>query len=134
MFNLYIFTRDLRIFDNSGLYFCQLNYNNIIPIFIFTPEQIGKQNNFRSNNSIQFMYESINQMSQHTNSSISIETRSNLMEIISFAVNQGVTQTNGDLIESNIMTAIVDATHRIMASFSDIDVSQLGVRQSSQSI
>lgn len=38
--NLFIFRRDLRIIDNNTLTYCinKLKLNNIIPIFIFTPE------------------------------------------------------------------------------------------------
>jgi deoxyribodipyrimidine photo-lyase len=56
---LFIFRRDFRIKDNKGLNFAILTYDNITPIFIFTPEQIGKQNDYRSNNAIQFMIESL---------------------------------------------------------------------------
>jgi deoxyribodipyrimidine photo-lyase len=58
-YTLFIFRRDLRIIDNTGLNFAMKKYNNIIPMFIFTPEQIGKQNKYRSDNAIQFMCESL---------------------------------------------------------------------------
>ncbi len=67
MYNLYIFTRDLRIIDNNGLYFCNSHYSHIIPMFIFTPEQIGIQNSYKSNNSIQFMYESLHDLNKELN-------------------------------------------------------------------
>jgi len=56
---LFIFRRDFRIKDNKGLNFAIKNSDIVLPIFIFTPEQIGKQNDFRSNNAIQFMIESL---------------------------------------------------------------------------
>ena len=58
MHSLYIFRRDLRIADNKGLIYANKNYKNIIPIFIFTPEQV-LTNKFKSNNAIQFMCESL---------------------------------------------------------------------------
>lgn len=58
--NLFIFRRDLRLQDNIGLNFAMENFKNIIPIFIFTPEQIDKNKNiFFSENAFQFMIESL---------------------------------------------------------------------------
>ena len=58
-YTIYIFRRDLRLFDNTTLLKISKNYPNIIPIFIFTPEQISKKNIFYSNNAVQFMIESL---------------------------------------------------------------------------
>jgi deoxyribodipyrimidine photo-lyase len=58
-YTLFIFRRDLRIVDNKTLNFAMRNYENIIPIFIFTPEQVTNKNKFKSNNAIQFMIESL---------------------------------------------------------------------------
>lgn len=58
-YTLFIFRRDLRLFDNIGLYHAIQNYEKIIPIFIFTPEQVTNKNKFKSNNAIQFMIESL---------------------------------------------------------------------------
>ena len=60
-YSIFIFRRDLRIIDNNSFKFAVENCNNIIPIFIFTPEQI-KDNNFKSNNAIQFMIESLKEL------------------------------------------------------------------------
>jgi deoxyribodipyrimidine photo-lyase len=38
------------------------NFKNIIPIFIFTPEQISSKNKFKSDNAIQFMIESLKEL------------------------------------------------------------------------
>lgn len=59
VYTLFIFRRDLRLQDNIGLYTCINQYSNIVPIFIFTPEQITKKNKFRSDNAVQFMIESL---------------------------------------------------------------------------
>lgn len=56
---LFIFRRDLRIVDNNGLNFLSELCNNIYTIFIFTPEQVGSANKYKSNNSVQFMIESL---------------------------------------------------------------------------
>lgn len=56
-YTLFIFRRDLRIIDNTAL-IKAAEYGNVIPIFIFTPEQI-KNNPYASDNAIQFMCESL---------------------------------------------------------------------------
>lgn len=61
-FNIFIFRRDLRLNDNNGLNFAMSNFENIIPIFIFTPEQISSDNKFKSDNAIQFMIESLKEI------------------------------------------------------------------------
>lgn len=58
---LFIFRRDLRLIDNNGLIFADKTFSNIIPIFIFTPEQI-KNNKYKSNNAVQFMCESLKEL------------------------------------------------------------------------
>jgi deoxyribodipyrimidine photo-lyase len=61
---LFIFRRDFRIIDNNGLNFLSNICNNIYPIFIFTPEQVGNSNQYKSNNAIQFMIESLEDLSK----------------------------------------------------------------------
>ena len=61
---LFIFRRDLRIIDNNGLNLLNEKCKNIYTIFIFTPEQVGSGNKYKSDNSIQFMIESLNDLSQ----------------------------------------------------------------------
>ena len=56
---IFIFRRDLRLFDNIGLIKALKTCDHIYPIFIFTPEQITDKNEFKSNNAIQFMIESL---------------------------------------------------------------------------
>jgi deoxyribodipyrimidine photo-lyase len=56
---LFIFRRDLRIVDNNGLNFLSELCNNIYTIFIFTPEQVGSGNKYKSDNAVQFMIESL---------------------------------------------------------------------------
>ncbi len=56
---LFIFRRDLRIVDNNGLNIANESCKNIYPIFIFTPEQVGSGNKYKSDNSVQFMIESL---------------------------------------------------------------------------
>ena len=56
---LFIFRRDLRTVDNNGLNLLNSNCENIYAVFIFTPEQVGDQNEYKSDNAIQFMIESL---------------------------------------------------------------------------
>jgi deoxyribodipyrimidine photo-lyase len=64
MLNLFIFHRDLRIIDNTTLIEQINNEENIIPIFIFTPEQINqKKNKYFNHASVQFMIESLHDLS-----------------------------------------------------------------------
>ncbi len=55
---LFIFRRGLRIHDNTGLMAALEDSKTVIPIFIFDTKQVGK-NPYKSNNSIQFMVESL---------------------------------------------------------------------------
>jgi len=56
---LFIFRRDFRIIDNTGLNKLNTLCKQVYTIFIFTPEQVGNQNNFKSDNAVQFMIESL---------------------------------------------------------------------------
>jgi deoxyribodipyrimidine photo-lyase len=60
---LFIFRRDLRIIDNNGLNLLNEKCNNIYTIFIFTPEQVGSGNKYKSDNSVQFMISSLEDLS-----------------------------------------------------------------------
>ena len=63
--NIFLFHRDLRLVDNTTLIHQIKEMGNVIPIFIFTPEQINpKKNSYFSNNSVQFMIESLHELSE----------------------------------------------------------------------
>lgn len=55
---LFIFRRDLRLEDNTGLSFALENSQEVILCFIFSPEQI-EDNPYRSDHCLQFMIESL---------------------------------------------------------------------------
>jgi deoxyribodipyrimidine photo-lyase len=67
---IFIFHRDLRIVDNIGLYESSKLCKKLVPIFIFTPQQISAENKFRSQNAIQFMIESLDDLDQATGSKL----------------------------------------------------------------
>lgn len=56
---IFIFRRDLRLHDNTALIQALNNAKMVIPCFVFDPRQIGKENAYASNNCIQFMIESL---------------------------------------------------------------------------
>jgi len=56
---LFIFRRDLRLADNNGLALALAQSELVIPCFIFDPRQVGAKNDYRSENAIQFMVESL---------------------------------------------------------------------------
>lgn len=58
---LYIFRRDLRIKHNLAIYNALSECDKVLPIFIFTPEQI-KKNPYKSEHAIQFMIESLDDL------------------------------------------------------------------------
>lgn len=56
--SIFIFRRDFRLYDNNGLNKALQESKEVIPCFIFTPEQI-KNNDYKSDNAVQFMMESL---------------------------------------------------------------------------
>ncbi len=59
---LFIFRRDLRIQDNIALNLASEQCKHVYPVFIFTPEQVTDKNKFKSDNAIQFMIESLDDL------------------------------------------------------------------------
>lgn len=56
--SLFIFRRDFRLEDNTGLIYALNHSETVIPAFIFTPEQID-HNSYRSDHCLKFMIESL---------------------------------------------------------------------------
>jgi deoxyribodipyrimidine photo-lyase len=61
---LFIFHRDLRLIDNVGLIQSFNECERVYVCFIFTPEQVGRLNKYRSKHAIQFMIESLAELSR----------------------------------------------------------------------
>lgn len=62
--HIFLFHRDLRLIDNTTLIEQIKANDSVIPVFIFPPEQIDpKKNDYFSNNSVQFMIESLHELS-----------------------------------------------------------------------
>ena len=64
MKSIFIFRRDFRLVDNLGLIECYKNSKEILPIFIFTPEQ-NENNEYFSHNALQFLIESLKELQIH---------------------------------------------------------------------
>lgn len=60
---LFIFRRDFRIVDNNGLNLANTLCKKVYPVFIFTPEQVTGANKYKSKNAVQFMLESLKDLS-----------------------------------------------------------------------
>jgi deoxyribodipyrimidine photo-lyase len=61
---LFLFHRDLRLNDNIGFIEACKQCSRLITCFIFTPEQVGKHNSYKSANAIAFMIESLEELAQ----------------------------------------------------------------------
>lgn len=57
--SLFIFRRDLRLYDNTALNQAALLSETVIPCFIIDPRQAEEKNTFRSEAALQFMHESL---------------------------------------------------------------------------
>lgn len=57
--SLFIFRRDLRLYDNTGLNRALAESEVVIPCFICDPRQCGRTNRYKSSNAVQFMIESL---------------------------------------------------------------------------
>ncbi|MBI2774606.1 deoxyribodipyrimidine photo-lyase [Candidatus Dependentiae bacterium] len=62
--SLFIFRRDLRLQDNTGLIEAIKQSETVIPCFIFDSRQVSKKNEYRSLNAIQFMIESLRELDE----------------------------------------------------------------------
>jgi deoxyribodipyrimidine photo-lyase len=61
---LFLFHRDLRIQDNTGLLQASRECEKVYTAFIFTPEQVGKLNPYKSVNSVHYMIESLSSLAK----------------------------------------------------------------------
>lgn len=100
---IFLFHRDLRIEDNIGLNHASKQCNKVYCCFIFTPEQVGNQNKYKSDNSVQFMLESLDALDKsvtslggeliflHGNNLAMLETLFKTLSINAFFHNKDVT-------------------------------------------
>ena len=57
--SLFVFRRDLRLKDNTALIEACKQSEKVIVSFIFDIKQVGSSNSYRSEKSVQFMIESL---------------------------------------------------------------------------
>jgi deoxyribodipyrimidine photo-lyase len=62
--SLFIFRRDLRLTDNTGLLAALEQSERVIPCFIFDPAQVSNENRYKSNNAVQFMLDSLDDLAE----------------------------------------------------------------------
>ena len=72
MNSLFIFRRDLRLDDNTALIKACQESKKVYPIFIVNPLQVGNKNTFRSENSIQFLHESLKDLLDSINGKLMV--------------------------------------------------------------
>lgn len=60
--SIFLFTRDLRLYDNTTLMHALESSEHVLPIFIFNPVQLSNSNKYKSNNCIQFMCECLDDL------------------------------------------------------------------------
>jgi deoxyribodipyrimidine photo-lyase len=60
--SLFVFRRDLRLQDNTALIKALEDSDEVICIFIMTPTQLTTKNKYKSENAIQFMHESLDEL------------------------------------------------------------------------
>jgi deoxyribodipyrimidine photo-lyase len=65
--NIFLFNKSLRCIDNTTLINQLINEKNVIPIFIFTEQVNIDKNKYFSNNSVQFMIESLHELYEDIN-------------------------------------------------------------------
>jgi deoxyribodipyrimidine photo-lyase len=59
---IFLFHRDLRLVDNVGLTQACIECDRVFTCFIFTPEQVGAKNDYRSDSAVHFMIESLEEL------------------------------------------------------------------------
>lgn len=62
--SLFIFRRDLRLQDNTGLIAAVNQSHMVVPCFIFDPRQVGEENKYKSLNALQFMIASLQELAE----------------------------------------------------------------------
>ena len=88
--SLFIFRRDLRVIDNTALIAALRESNYVIPLFIFTPDQVSDKNKYKSSNAIQFMIESLYDLNRELNNGLwvnygqVIDVIDDIMNIVEF--------------------------------------------------
>lgn len=78
----FIFRRDLRIMDNTALVEATNKYKKVYCIFIMTPNQLTKKNEYKSDSAIQFMYESLKELNEKIVLNVYFGNPKKILEIV----------------------------------------------------
>lgn len=81
---VHVFRKDLRTYDNSALYKCANECDEVLGVFIMDPKQTTSKETsyFRSYNALRFMLESISDLSRQVSGKLWVCTWSTLMSFI----------------------------------------------------
>lgn len=132
---IHIFRRDYRLYDNTTLIEACKTHSTVIPIFIFTHKQIDKkQNTFRSDNSVQFLCNSLSDLEEQLNHRLYIfygDEDVILEDLIKFIPNLKTISFNTDYTkyaqERDARIKTLCNTHNIMClSLDDICLNPIG--------
>ncbi len=72
MSSIFIFRRDFRLDDNTGLIKACSESSKVYPIFIVNIKQVSDNNPYKSSNAIQFMYESLKELETLTKNKLTV--------------------------------------------------------------
>ena len=81
MSSIFIFRRDFRLDDNTGLIKACSESTKVYPIFIVNYKQVSNTNTYKSNNAIQFMYESLKELEILSNNKLNTYNATNGSDI-----------------------------------------------------
>ena len=81
MSSIFIFRRDFRLDDNTGLIKACSESSKVYPIFIVNSKQVSNHNSYKSSNSIQFMYESLKELEMLLKNKLTVYNATNGSDI-----------------------------------------------------
>ena len=117
MANIFIFRRDLRIWDNNGLNSMIHNKMEILPIFIYNPEQIDKKSNkYFSDKCVEFMHKSLIDLNQDI-----LENNGNL----TFYYGETIEVLNNIIKNNNINSINVNEDYSLYSIRRDLKIKNL---------
>lgn len=86
--SIFLFHRDLRLYDNTAFIECCNKSDSVLCVFIFPPEQIdSKKNKYFSNAAVQFMIESLLDLNKQLNGKLNF-FKGNNIEILDYIYKQ----------------------------------------------
>uniref|UniRef100_A0A6C0DW48 Photolyase/cryptochrome alpha/beta domain-containing protein n=1 Tax=viral metagenome TaxID=1070528 RepID=A0A6C0DW48_9ZZZZ len=91
---VHIFHRDLRTVDNAALHLAAAKAKEtgakLVPLFVFTPEQVGSENKLKSTASIEFMLNSLDDLNEQLDQHLTLAYTTQLEALIDLVANYQV--------------------------------------------